>query len=183
MTPESTDDTIPTNMPAPAALSEALQQRLLNAMQTAQKEEQEFRDLEEKLKTLSPAPMSPFAEGRMGVRMYLAAGEYRKQRASVPSYFSRQVAAVAALALCCMGGGFALYNGSAVADTESQGMVSRNVLETKLTEELKWDSDSAPVRCYEVLYEDSFTLEADDDMSVSVRVPNRTQVMIPVDML
>lgn len=183
MTPEPTADTIPANMPAPAALPEALQQRLISAMQTAQQEEMEFRDLEEKLKTLSPAPLSPFAEGRMGVRMYLAAGEYRKQRAAAPSYFSRQVAAVAALALCCVGGGFALYNGSAVAHTASEGMVSRNVLETKAVQEVQWSQDSAPVRCYDVLYEDSFTLEADDDMSVSVRVPNRMQVVVPVDML
>lgn len=172
----SSDDTHLDSVKA-APLPEALHARLLAAMQEASAEEAALRRTEEELRRLSPAAMPLHTMGRMGMSMYLAAAE-RKGRFANYRWLHH---AAAAVLLCCTITGFALY-GSAVADSEPQGLVTRGVLDSHEDETVTWNEDSTPMRSYEVIYEDYFVME-DGDATITVRVPNTTQITIPADIL
>lgn len=176
-----TEKTVSTT--TPAALSAALRGRLLGAMTAAAEEERADREMEALLHRLTPAPLSARLAGRVGVQMCLAAAEERSgQRAR--SYRSRlmwhRLAAAASVVFFVSAGSAVLYSGNAAADT-TQGLMSRCVLDTR-AEQVEWHDD-APVRSYLVTYEDEFVMNADEDMTVMVRVPNRAEVQVDEDVL
>lgn len=168
----------------PSAMSPELRSRLLSAMQQAGAETREFVHEEALLRSLAPAPMPGAVRSRVGVRMHLNALEVRRSLRFVSARGWRRVAAAAALlALCCTGGGWVLVS-DAVADTASnQGVVSRSIIETTGGDSVRWGADAVPMHCYEVTYEDTFVMDAESDMRVMVSVPNRTEVIVPADVL
>lgn len=164
----------------PAAMPAALQSRLLAAMQQAADEEHECREVEQLLRRLSPAPMPARLVGQLGVQMYVEA-QQTTRRGRRRAYWGRGGAAAAALALCCTGLAL-LVPGNAVAESDNQGLVSRNVIDARSTGRVEWRHGEVPVRHYEVVYEDAFVLEAEDTTTV-IRVPNRTEVEVEEDYL
>lgn len=165
----------------PTPLNPALKARLLEAMLNAGKAEQEFRCEEELLSRLRPAPMEPGLKDRVGLRMYLAATEVRRARMTARPYW-RKVTAAAVLLMCCsLGTGIALRS-NAAADT-AQAVTSRSIIETSGGDSIRWDANAIPMQCVEVTYEDTFVMDASDDMKVMVTVPNRMEVTVPADLL
>lgn len=159
-----------------------LRSRLLGAMTAAAQDERTLAETEAMLHRLSPAPLSAQLSARVGVQMCLEAAEVRHgQRAA--GYDRRlmwQRAAAASVMLLGVVASLALLPGNAVADT-TQGLMSRCVLDAR-AEGVEWQ-DGAPVRNYIVTYEDEFVMDADEDMKVMVRVPNRTAVVLEEDVL
>ena len=164
----------------PAAMPAALQSRLLAAMQQAADEEHECREVEQLLRRLSPAPMPARLVGQLGVQMYVEA-QQTTRRGRRRAYWGRGGAAAAALALCCTGLAL-LVPGNAVAESDNQGLVSRNVIDARSTGRVEWRHGEVPVRHNEVVYEDAFVLEAEDTTTV-IRVPNRTEVEVEEEYL
>ena len=164
----------------PAAMPAALQSRLLAAMQQAADEEHECREVEQLLRRLCPAPMPARLVGQLGVQMYVEA-QQTTRRGRRRAYWGRGGAAAAALALCCTGLAL-LVPGNAVAESDNQGLVSRNVIDARSTGRVEWRHGEVPVRHYEVVYEDAFVLEAEDTTTV-IRVPNRTEVEVEEEYL
>lgn len=176
-------ETDATRTTRPAALPAALRDRLLSAMNSAAEEERADRETEALLRRLSPAAVPARLSARVGVRMCLTAVEER--RGHTAASYSRKLmwhrfAAAASVIFFCVAGTFTLVTGNAAADT-TQGLMSRSVLEAQ-AESVQWQ-DGAPVRSYLVTYEDEFVMDADDDMKVMVRVPNRTEVQVDEDIL
>lgn len=163
---------------APAALPAALQSRLLAAMQQASEEEQECREVEQMLRRLRPAALPSRLAGQLGVRMYLAA---QQRRHPLRQYLQRGGLA-AAIVFFLVAGGVMLVPGSAVAENENQGLVSRNIIESRGADRVEWRRGDAPVRHYTVVYEDAFVLDAEDTTTV-IRVPNTTDVEVEEDYL
>ena len=112
--------------------------------------------------------------------MYVEAQQSR-QTPRCRSYWWRGSAAAAAVALF-VGGGVLMMPGSAVAEGNDQGLVSRNVIQSSRTNRVEWRHGEAPVRHYQVIYEDAFVLDADDTTTV-IRVPNTTEVEVEEDYL
>lgn len=164
--------TTPTPLPAD------LQNRLLAAMQQAADEEQECRETEQLLRRLRPAAMPAHLVGHLGVQMYVEAQRNHSPRLR---YWLRGGAAAALLALFAAGGALILP-GNAVAEAENQGLVSRNVIESRGTHRVEWRRGEAPVRHYQVLYEDAFVLDEGETTTV-IRVPNTTEVEVEEDYL
>lgn len=162
----------------PAALPEALQRRLLAAMQQASDEEQECREVEQMLRRLRPAELPARLVGQLGVSMYL---ESQRRRHPLRRYMQRGGLA-AAIAFFLVAGGVMLTPGSAVAENENQGLVSRNIIESRGENRVEWRRGDAPVRHYTVVYEDAFVLDAEDTTTV-IRVPNTTEVEVEEDYL
>ncbi len=179
---DTTEQSLQTNA-APAALSAALRDRLLGAMQQAGAEERADRELELRLQRLAPAPLSARLSGRLGVQMCLRAVEERGRRKTA-EYDRRlmwhRFAAAASVMLLAVAAPVVLFTGNASADTV-QVLASRSVLE-KQAVDVQWQGGTA-VRSYIVTYEDEFVMEADDDMKVMVRVPCRTEVTVDEDVL
>ena len=165
----------------PAALPEALQARLLGAMQQASAEERECREMEQLLRRLRPAELPCRLAGRRGGQMYVEAQQSR-QAPRRRSYWWRGSAAAAAAVALFVGGGVLMMPGSAVAEGNDQGLVSRNVIQSSRTNRVEWRHGEAPVRHYQVIYEDAFVLDADDTTTV-IRVPNTTEVEVEEDYL
>ena len=174
----SSSDTRLVSVTKAAPLPEALRNRLLEAMQEASAEEAAVRATEECLRRLSPAPMPLSMMGRLGMGMYVAAAGKRQGSPGGLRWFHHTAAA---LLVGCAVAGFALY-GTAVADPEPQGLVTRGVLDTHENERVTWNADSTPMRSYEVIYEDFFVME-DGDTTVTVRVPHSTRITVPADVL
>lgn len=167
----------------PAALPAALRERLLGAMTAAAEEERADRETEALLRRLSPAPLSPRLSARLGVQMCLSAADVRSGH--VTAGYQRRLLwhrAAAAASVVLLGGiaSLTLVTGNAAADT-TQGLMSRCVLDS-CAQGVEWQN-GAPVRNYVVTYEDEFVMDADDDMKVMVRVPNRTEVTVEEDIL
>lgn len=163
-------------------MPEALQERLLTAMQQASQEEAECREMEQLLRRLKPAGMPARLVGLLGVQMFVESQQQRhggRRRA----YWRRGGAAAAAVLLFGVVGATLLVPRHAVAESAPQGLVSRNVIETQKTSRVEWRHGEAPVRHYEVVYEDSFVLEDDEDTTLIIQVPNRTEVEIEEDYL
>ncbi len=169
---------IDTAATAPAPLQPALQNRLLKAMRQAADEEKECREVELLLRRLRPAALPARLTGRLGVQMYVESQQRR--RGGYRRYWLR--GGVAAALLLFATGGALLVPGSAVAENENQGLVSRNIIESRSTGKVEWRRGEAPVRHYQVIYEDAFVLESDDVTTV-IRVPNTTQVEVEEDYL
>lgn len=165
----------------PVPMTSALRERLLGAIHGARDEAHEFVREEALLRRFAPAPMPSAVHSRLGVRLYLSALEVRRSLHSISGYRRRLAAIAAALALFCTAGGMLLVS-DATADT-AQGLISRSVLETNGGESVRWGADAVPVQCYEVTYEDTFVMDAEEDTRVMVRVPNRTEVIVPADLL
>ena len=72
--------------------------------------------------------------------------------------------------------------GSAVAEGNDQGLMRRNVINSRGIDKVEWRRGEAPVRHYEVTYEDAFVLDADDTTTV-IRVPNTTEVEVEEEYL
>ena len=173
-----TDFKTETATTAPAALPATLQKRLLAAMQQASEEEQECREVEQMLRRLRPAALPSRLAGQLGVRMYLAA---QQRRHSLRQYLQRGGLA-AAIVFFLVAGGVMLVPGSAVAENENQGLVSRNIIESRGADRVEWRRGDAPVRHYTVVYEDAFVLDAEDTTTV-IRVPNTPDVEVEEDYL
>jgi hypothetical protein len=174
----SSDSELKSAATAPAAMPEALQKRLLAAMRQASDEEQECREVEQLLRRLRPAEMPVRLVGQLGGSMYLAA---RQRPYSMRRYMQRGGLA-AAILFFLVAGGVMLVPGSAVAGNENQGLVSRNVIESRGEKRVEWRRGTAPVRHYTVVYEDSFVLD-DDGTTTVIRVPNTTNVEVEEEYL
>lgn len=164
----------------PAPLSEALQKRLLAAMNQAAGEEQVCREVEQLLRRFRPADLPVCLAGQLGVQMYVEAQQAKKPY--YRRYWLRGGAAAAAALVLFAAGGAMLVPGSAVAENENQGLVSRNIIESRSTGKVEWRRGEAPVRHYQVIYEDAFVLDAGDTTTV-IRVPNCTEVEVEEDYL
>jgi hypothetical protein len=165
----------------PAAMPAALQSRLLAAMQQAADEEQECREVEQLLRRLRPASMPARLVGQLGVQMYVEAQQSRGS-ARRRGYWWRGGAAAAAALVLMLGSGALFMPGSAVAEGNDQGLMSRNVINSRGIDKVEWRRGEAPVRHYEVIYEDAFVLDADDTTTV-IRVPNTTEVEVEEEYL
>ncbi len=170
---------IETAAAVPAAMSAALQSRLLAAMQRASDEEHECREMEQLLRRMHPADMPARLVGQLGVQMFVEAGQ-KTRRVRRRSYLWCGSAA-AALLFCAVAGSL-LMSGNAVAEDNKQGLASRNVIDARSTGRVIWRQGEAPKRHYEVLYEDSFVLESEEATTV-IRVPNKTQVEVEEEYL
>lgn len=176
----NTTPDIDTAATAPAPLPAALQSRLLRAMHQAADEEKECREMEHLLRRMRPAALPARLAGRLGVQMYVEAQQ--KKKGGYRRYWLRGgVAAAAALVLFAAGGAL-LVPGSAVAESENQGLVSRNIIESRSTSKVEWRRGEAPVRHYQVIYEDAFVLD-DEGTTTVIRVPNTTEVEVEEDYL
>ena len=165
---------------SPAALPPALEQRLLAAMQQAHDEELECREMENLLRRFRPAAMPARLVGQLGVQMYVESQQ--KRFTGTRRYWMKgSAAAVAAVALAavCLP---LVFSGSAVAEDENQGLVGRNIIESRSTNRVEWRRGEAPVRHYQVIYEDSFVLDSEGTTTV-IRVPNTTEVEVEEDYL
>ena len=165
------------NMQA-AGLPQALEGRLLAAMQAASTEGAELQRTEARLRRLQPAPVPLGMLGRLGVGMYMAAARHRLRRVVFGRWVGR---AAAVLILGCMVGGFFML-GTAVADSEQQAQVCRCLINTHGTERINWDNPALPTRSYEVIYEDSFVLD-DGDTTYTALVPATVTVTVPAEVL
>ncbi len=171
----------PTPGVTPSPLNPALKARLLDTMQTAAADVREFRREEELLLRLRPSAIEPGFQDKVGLRMYLAATEIRRAHMYARPYWRKVTAAAVLVVSCSLGLGLTLRN-DAMADT-SQAVTSRSIIETRGADSIRWDADAVPVQSVEVTYEDSFVMDAAEDMKVMVTVPNRTQVTVPADLL
>lgn len=166
---------------APAALPAELQARLLGAMQQASAEERECREMEQLLRRLRPTELPTRLAGRLGVQMYVEAQQSRRSGRR-RSYWWRGSAAAAAAVALFAGAGALFMPGSAVAEGSDQGLVSRNIIQSSGSNRVEWRRGEAPVRHYQVVYEDAFVLEVDDTTTV-IRVPNTTEVEVEEEYL
>ncbi len=160
-----------TPMPAPAALSPALSERLLAAMLEAAADPDSDDALEQRLRRLRPAPLGARYEQRLLLAIGRASGGKRRSGSYV-----RRWAAAAALFVACASGATLFFSGS--AEAASAGIASRSVVESKAGGAVQWQEGHTAVRHYEVLYEDSFVLDDGEESTITVRVPNRTQVLV-----
>lgn len=176
----STPD-ISTASTQPAALPPALQERLLAAMHQAVDEERNCREVEQVLRRMQPAPLSTQLAGRVSGQMYVASQMRLYSRRSYAYWWRGSAVAAAAVALVMVGGSM-LLPGSAVAQSDNQGLVGRNIIDSRGMDRVVWRRGEAPVRHYEVIYEDSFVLETDDTTTV-IRVPNRAEVEVEEEYL
>lgn len=165
----------------PAALPPALQARLLAAMHQAADEERDCREVEQVLRRMQPAPLSAQLTGRVSGQMYVASQMRLHSRRSYAYWWRGGAVAAAAVALVAVGAPL-LLPGSAVAQSDSQGLVGRNIIDSRGMDRVVWRRGEAPVRHYEVIYEDSFVLETDDTTTV-IRVPNRAEVEVEEEYL
>lgn len=170
------------NTTAPAALPEGLRMRLLEAMQGASARGVEDARTEALLRRLSPAPLPTALSGRLAWSLGTAAREAQDARRSPRRRYARlRAAAAAAIALMAVGGPLSMALLPASAGNAS-GLMSRCVLESRGCERVQWQ-DGAPLRAYEVTYEDSFVMDAEEDVTVVVRVPNRATVRVEEEWL
>ncbi len=157
----------------PAALRPELTERFLSAMQAASAAEA-GDELERRLRRLRPAPVEAQREQAWLERMQVAA--VRRSHGGAWSRLHRWGAA-AALFVLCTSGSVLIMNGSAQATVPS-GLACRSVMESRAGETVEWHEGQTALRACDVLYEDSFVLDGEEDSTITVRVPVRTQVMI-----
>lgn len=163
----------------PVPLPPGLQSRLLTAMQLASDEECECREMEQLLRRFKPAAMPVRLAGQLGGQMYVEAQQNKQRR----GYWWRGGTAAAAALMLCATGISLFMPGMAVAEADAnQGLVSRNIIDARTNGRVEWRRGEAPVRHYEVIYEDAFVLDAEDGTTV-IRVPNTTQVEVEEDYL
>lgn len=158
-----------------------LQGRLLAAMQQASDEEHECREVEQLLRRLKPAAMPARLVGQLGVQMYVESGRNAGRTRRKGYWLGGSAVAAAAMLLCVVSGAL-LMPGSAVAEGDNQGLMSRNIIDSRSMERVEWRHGEAPVRRYEVIYEDAFVLDADGTTTV-IRVPNKTEVEVEEEYL
>lgn len=177
----NTTEKFDTASTVPAALPKALQNRLLNAMLQAADEEREYREVEQVLRRFSPAPLPSLLTGQLGVKMYVA--QQQARRGGMRSHYGwKGVFAAAAALVFCATAVTMLLPRNAAADGDKQGLMSRNVIDSRSSGKVEWRQGEAPVRHYQVIYEDSFVLDAEDTTTV-IRVPNSTQVEVEEEYL
>ncbi len=159
---------------SPAALPPGLADRLLSAMQGVVAEEASYAEEERQLRRLSPAPLDAPRETRLLGAMHAAA---KRLLHSGVSYVRRWAAAAAALVLLLGGGAALLLSNSAEAD-DSPGLASRSVIQAKVASSVQWRDSHTAVRHCDVTYEDAFVLDDGDNATITVRVPNRTTIVL-----
>ncbi|MGN0835906.1 MAG: hypothetical protein ACI4OS_00545 [Akkermansia sp.] len=169
------------NTAAPAPLPEGLRMRLLEAMQDVSAREAEDARTEALLRRLSPAPLPTALSGRLAWCLGAVAREARDARRAARRRYVLPRAAAAVAALLAVGGPLTMALLPASAGNAS-GLMSRCVLESRGSERVQWQ-DGAPLRAYEVTYEDSFVMDAEEDVTVVVRVPNRATVRVEEEWL
>ncbi len=162
----------------PAPLRPELAERFLSAMQGAAAE-QGGDKLERHLRRLKPAPIG---EGRQQVwfRAMSRGNNHRSYQTGWRSLY--RWSAAAALFVLCTSGSFLMMNGSASA-TMVSGLACRSVLESRAGDAVQWQEGQPALRSCEVLYEDSFVLDGEEESTITVRVPVRTQVMIEEEVI
>ncbi len=166
-----------TAMPA-AALRPELAERFLAAMQAASAEEGR-NGLEYRLRNLRPAPV-----GEERSRTWLTSMQgIAASRFSLAAWrrFSRWGAA-AALFVLCSSVSLLLVGGGIAAD-EPSSLVCRSVIDSREEEAVQWQEGQVALLPCEVLYEDSFVLDGDDDCTITVRVPVRSRVLLEEEVI
>ncbi len=163
---------------APAALRPELAERFLAAMQAASAEEG-GDELERRLRRLRPAPVGAAREQAwlQGMR---EADRRRSYRYGWYRLHRWGVAAV--LFLMCTSGSVLMMNSSAMATVPS-GLACRSLMESRAGDAVEWHEGQGALRSCEVLYEDSFILDGEEDSTITVRVPVRTQVMVEEEVI
>ncbi len=163
------DETSGATLP-PAPLRPELAERFLAAMQAASAAGGED-ELERRLRQLHPAPLGVERE-----QNWLAGMQRGSARPSYRAGWLYRWSAAAALFLLCTAGSFLMLNGRAAASVPS-GLACRSVVETRTSDSVQWQEGHTALRSCEVLYEDAFVLDGDEDSTITVRVPVRTQVV------
>ncbi len=167
------DESCGSSLP-PSPLRADLAERFLTAMQEASSAEGE-EELERRLRRLRPAPVYAARHQAWSEGMRKAAA-YQRYRHS-GRYRLHRWGAAAALFVLCASGGVLMMNNRASATVVS-GLVCRNIVETHTGDAVQWQDGHTALRSCDVLYEDSFVLDGEEDSTITVRVPVRTQVMI-----
>lgn len=171
MMTDSPTDSITGLMPTP--LPTNLRGRVLHAMEEAGQEAREDLDMECILVRLQPRNLPTKLRNNSLSRMR------QTQYGAVHRPYSRRswgrMAAVACVAIMGVFGIASTLQGM-LGGAEAQGLARRSVLERTGGDTVQWTADGAPVRKYEVMYEDSFVLSGEDDMTLVIRVPNKTIV-------
>lgn len=167
----------------PAAMPSALQARLLAAMQQAADEEHECREVEQLLRRLKPAAMPARLVGQLGVQMYVEAQQQAGAEARRYGWWRGAAVAGLTAVLVAAVGVPLLVPENAVAEADGQGLVSRNVIDARGAGRVEWRHGAAPVRRYEVIYEDTFMLEDEGDTTTIIQVPNKAEVEVEEDYL
>lgn len=159
----------------PTPLPAALRNRMLRAMEEAGQQAREDLDVECALARLQPAPLPAALRSSCHARMQQA-----RHSTTYRPYTRRtrwRVAAVACVAIVGVFGIGTTLQGM-LGGAEAQGLAHRSVLERTGGDTVQWAADGAPVREYEVMYEDSFVLSGEDDTTLVIRVPNKTIVSV-----
>ncbi len=174
----SATDTEP-NTPSlsPAALRPELSARFLAAMQAVSEEGGD--ELEQCLHRLKPAPV-----GVVRHQTWLAGVQSVAVGKPCRSDWSRfgRWGAAAALFILCTSGSLFMVNSRASATVVS-GLACRSLVESRTGNVVHWHEGQTALRTCEVLYEDSFVLDGDEESTITVRVPVRSHVMIEEEVI
>ncbi len=163
---------------APAALRSDLTGRFLSAMQHASAEEGED-ELELRLRRLRPAALGPVRSQEWLLSMQ---GALTCRYSRGAWYSLRRWGAAAALFVLCSAGGLFMVNSSAWATVPS-GLACRSVIDSRTGNAVHWQEGQTALRPCDVLYEDSFVLDGEENSTITVRVPVRTRVMIEEEVI
>ncbi len=161
-----------------AALRPELAGRFLSAMQAASAEERSD-ELERRLRRLTPAPV-----GEQRSRAWLAGMQGAASSRASRSAWRRlyRWGAAAALFALCTWGSVLMLNGGVWEDAPSS-LVCRSVIDSCEDEAVQWQDGQLAFLPCDVLYEDSFILDGDDDCTITVRVPVRSRVMLEEEVI
>lgn len=173
-------DTVSATKLTPAPMPPDLHNRMRQAIQEAEISAKEDFEMECLLSQLQPAAVP--------VPLLRACQTHMQQTRRITAhcpYTQRswwRTAAVACVVLVgILGPGSSLLG--FLEKTEAQGLAHRSVLERTGGETIQWSADGAPMREYEVMYEDSFILSGEDDTTLVIRVPNKTTISVQGELI
>ncbi len=173
-------DELPDTFPSsPAALRPELEARFLSAMREASAEEC-GDELERRLRRLRPAPVTAARERAWLQKMQAGV----RRRLPIIGSWGRlyRWSAAAALFVLCTSGSILMMNSSAMA-TVPAGLACRSLMESRTGDSVEWHEGQVALRSCDVLYEDSFILDGEEDSTITVRVPVRTQVLVEEEVI
>ncbi len=165
------------NAVSPASLPPGLSGRFLTAMLAASRQPESEDELTRRLRRLKPARLGAQRESRL----HRVLETRQLQPVHLLRYgwqhLCRWAGAAAVLALLGTAA-VLMIPGNAAASVELSGYAGRSIIFSEAGDEVQWQDGQVPLRSYDVTYEDALIIEGEDNMSIEVRVPNRTTVMI-----
>ncbi len=162
---------------SPSGLPPVLSERFLTAMLAASQQPEAEDELVGRLRRLKPARLGARRESRL--RRVLKTQQLQPERLLRYGWqhLCRWAGAAAVLAL--LGTAVVLMMPApAAASAEVAGYAGRSIILSQAGDEVQWQDGQVPMRAYDVIYEDALIIEDEDNMSIEVRVPNRTTLLL-----